>query len=253
MDIRRLLLLSLIIITISSLAVYLLFNQTGPIPVKIKDITENPEYYHHKEVKIEGILRKSWFMTYLIHNLTDADSSITASSEKDLDAYTGLNVELEGIVNYEPKLLGGPKLSINVNSMIEMDVPPHFFFQWEQMGGIAGLNDVFIIDNNSTVSHLRRGKINLENTLNYSELQRVTQIIVENGFLSIEEDQYTAKDNAADYFTYKLKVILLSDSQLQTKTVIWVDEWASEETLPDNLKLVQAELQQFIEYFTNNN
>jgi len=250
MNTRRLLLLSLILITISSLVAYLLFNnQTGPIPVKIKEITENPEHYHSKEVRIEGFLRKSWFMTYLIHNLTDNDSSIAVSSEMDLDAYTGLSVALEGMINYEPKLLGGPKLRINADSVIEKDVPPHFFLQWEQMGGIAGLNSVFIIDNNSTVSHLRRGKLQLEKTLNQSEIQRVTQIIVENGFLSIQEDQYTAKDNAADYFTYKLKVILLSDTQLQTKTVTWVDEWASEEALPDNLKLVQAELQKFIEHF----
>lgn len=249
MNTRRLLLLSLILITISILASYLLFNQTGPIPVKIKDITENPEYYHHKEVKIEGILRKSWFMTYLIHNLTDADSSITASSEKDLDAYTGLFVAIEGMVNYEPQLLGGPKLRINVDSVTERDDPPHFFLQWEQMGGIAGLENVFIIDNNSTAFLFRRGNICLENMLNQSEIQRVTRIIIENGFLSIQEDQYTAKDDAADYFAYELKVILLSNSQLQKKTVTWVDEWASEEALPDNLKLVQAELQQFIEQF----
>jgi hypothetical protein len=250
MNTRRLLLISLIFITISSLVAYFIFdNLTEPIPVKIIEITQNPEYYHGKEVKIEGVLRKSWFMTYLIHNLTDSGSSITVSGEMDLDAYTGLNVALEGTINYEPKLLGGPKLRLNANSVIESSDSPHLFLQWEQIGGIAGLNDVFIIDNNSTVSYLRRGKIHLENTLNQSELQRVNHIIVENGFLSIQKDQYIAKDNTADYFSYKLKVILLSDSQLQTKTVTWVDEWASEETLPDNLKIVQSELQQFIEHF----
>ena len=249
MNTRRLLLLSLILITISSLVAYLLFDQTSPIPVKIKEIIENPEHYHSKEVRVEGILRKSWFTTYLIHNLTDADSSMAVSSEKDLDAYTGLSVELEGTINYEPKLLGGLKLRINVESITERDDPPHFFLQWEQMGGISGLNNIFIIDNNSTVSHLRRGKLQLEKTLNQSEIQRVTKIIAENGFFSIEEDQFTAKGDAADYFTYKLKVILPSDSQLQTKTVTWVDEWASEETLPNNLKIVQTELQQFIDLF----
>ena len=249
MNTRRLLFLSLILIMISSLATYLFFNQTGPIPVKIKDITENPDYYHSKEVRVEGVLRKSWFMTYLIHNLTDAGSSIAVSSEEDLDAYMGLRVELEGMVNYEPKLLGGPKLRINAESVREKDGFPRFFLQWEQIGGISGLNDVFIIDNNSTLSHIRRGEIQSEKTLNQNEIQIVTQIIVENGFLSIQEDQYTAKEDAADYFTYKLKVILLLDSQLRTKTVTWVDEWASEATLPNNLKIVQIELQQFIDRF----
>ena len=251
MNTRRLLFLSLIFITVSSLIVYLILNnQIGPIHAKIVEITQNPEYYHGKEVRIEGFLRKSWFMTYLIHNLTDSDSSLAVSSEMDLDAYTGLNIALEGKVNYEPKLLGGPKLRLNVDSVISKGDSPQFFLQWEQMGGIAGLNDVFVIDNNSTAYHLKRGKLHLETALNQSELRKVNQTIIENRFLSIQENQYTAKDNVADYFTYKLKVILLSDQRLQTKTVTWVDEWASEKTLPDNLKTVQAELQQFIEDFS---
>jgi len=251
MNTRRLLLLSLIFITVSSLVAYFIFNnQTKPIPIKIIEITQNPEYYHGKEVRIDGFLCKSWFMTYLIHNLTGSDSSIAVSGEMDLDAYTGLNIAVEGRINYEPKLLGGSKLRLNAESVISMGDSPRFFLQWEQMGGIAGLNDVFIIDNNSTVHYLRRGKLHLETTLNQSELQKVNQIIVESGFPSIQEDQYTAKDNAADYFAYKLKVILLSDQQLQTKTVTWVDEWASEETLPNNIKLVQTEMQQFIEHIS---
>ena len=59
---------------------------------------------------------------------------------------------------------------------------------------------------------------------------------------------YEPKQNAADYFVYKVTMETTSG----IKIVQWVDEWASEETLPPELLALQDQILNIIESLHQN-
>ena len=249
MDKKRLLSIILVVlITASAVAVYFLYiNPLGPIDVTVGAFLSDPARYNDREVRVEGSLCKSWFLTRLIHNLSDAGAGVAVTAQVvDLDAYIGLRVVVEGRFRYRPNIVGGPNLIVEAATVRVKQGSTQFFLQWERTGGIAGLHQFFIIDHNSTAFIIDWGRTLLEKSLNASLLQSVTRIITENGFLTLQRERYEARQDTADYFTYSLKVVRASGSQLESKAVTWVDEWASKEPLPLNLTRLQSQLEPFI-------
>jgi len=115
----------------------------------------------------------------------------------------------------------------------------HSKIVWERTGGFIGLSEKLIINTNGSILYL-------SNHFNDTE-QVITKAEVEDLLNKVEsftpDTSYTAKPNAADYFTYKLTVETASG----TKTIEWVDAWASEETLPPELVEIQDQILSIIE------
>ena len=243
---KRLTLSLILIAAISSITVYFFYvNYIGPVYGTVRELVSNPDRYNGREVRIEGFLRKTWFTNRLYHNLSDAGAGIPISGNMDLDAYVGLRIYVEGRFRHQAQASDAPKMLIEVTSLSVREGSPHFFLQFERVGGITGSHDIYIIDNNSTAFFLSRGRQYLQQGLSQNQLQKASQIILNNSFLSLKGNIFEARDNAADYFTYSLKVILSSGSKLESKSVVWVDEWASVEPLPSNLTKVQWDLKNY--------
>lgn len=237
------------LMAVLSIPVYFLYvNFIVPVNVTIHELFSNPSRYDGREVRIEGLLLKTWFINTLFHNLTDAGYGIAVSSsaDTDLDAYVGLKILVQGKFRYHPKLLDAPSLQIEVSTIHIEKGEPHFFLQFERIGGIAGFQEVFLLDNNATASFLSRGVTIWRKQLSPEEYQEIIHIVLDSGFLSLEEDAYDPKEGVADFFAYRLKVIIASDTKLQSKALSWVDEWASKEPLPSNLTRLMAELRAFL-------
>jgi|GEM_PF-4673886 cytochrome c-type biogenesis protein CcmE len=247
---RELLLLIALVVT-SSLAIYLLLlNLLVPakVSVSVRQLLLSPKSYDGKEVRVEGLLKKAWIFNTFFYNLTDSQYAVVVSSsgDMDLDAYVGLKVLVQGKFRYLPQLLDAPRFRINVSEIQVMEGKPRFFLQFERSGGIAGFQEVFILDNNATASFLSRGVTLWQKTLSPEQFQEAIRIIQDNGFLSIQRDAYGPREGVADFFAYRLKVVLASDTKLKSNSVSWVDEWASKDPLPSNLTRLMAELRAFL-------
>ena len=103
---------------------------------------------------------------------------------------------------------------------------------WEKTGGVAGLSELLIIDANGSASYhsnwLGDAKVVLDENQVTELMSRVNSITV--------SKEYPPKSGVADYFTYRLTLHTASS----IKTVTWVDEWASAETLPKELLDIQT-------------
>jgi len=245
---RSLVALLIVVLLLSGLGVYFLYIRSlGPIGVTVAGLLSDPGRYDGRQVRVEGFLRKSWFLNQLVHNLSDGSAgvAVTGSDGLDLDAYVGLGIVVEGRAEYRPQILGAPSLRVVASSVHAKEGSPHFFLQWEESGGPAGMHQVFMIDNNSTAFFLSRGQTLWEDAIGQTELQRAAKLAAENGFFSVPSDRYEARPGAMGYVTYSLKFVHASDSGLETKAVTWVDEWAAREALPSNLTRLQGELRAF--------
>jgi hypothetical protein len=114
--------------------------------------------------------------------------------------------------------------------------------KWTRSGGFIGLNEDLIIQSNGSVSYssILFGDGNL--ILTEDELEDILSQVDE--ALSIGLDStYFARSGVADYFQYQLTV--RKDSE--TETVQWVDSWAAEKTIPNDLEEVQNNILSLIE------
>ncbi|MEM2926964.1 MAG: hypothetical protein QXO94_05840 [Candidatus Bathyarchaeia archaeon] len=252
MAMRNLLLLMMAILAFFGLFVNILYiNFIAPVNATVQELFSNPNRYSGRDVLVEGSLRKVWFLNAFLYNLTDAGYGIAVSSlaDEDLDAYVGLKVLVQGKFRHRSQLLDSPSFLIEVSTIHATNGKPRFFLQFERSGGIAGFQEAFILDNNATASFFNRGIIIWQKKLSNEEFQEVIRIILDSGFLSLEKDAYDPKEGVADFFSYRLKVIIASDDKIQSKAVAWVDEWASKEPLPLDLTRLVAELKAFMASF----
>ncbi|MEM2905170.1 MAG: BsuPI-related putative proteinase inhibitor [Candidatus Bathyarchaeia archaeon] len=248
MSARRLALVLLTLIVASGVVYFLFLNPPGPMEVTLGALISDPGRYDGKEVRVEGSLRKTWLLSRLIHNLSDGPAGVAVISpaEMDLDAYVGLKILVEGRVQYRSQVLDAPRLLLEASSVKVKGGSPRFFLQWERSGGLEGLHRTVMMDNNSTVFLLSRGETVWQGGLSEGQLQKLMQLLDENGFFSVQGDRYEARQAAADYSTFSLKVFRVSGSRNESKAVTWVDEWAAEEALPQSLTRLQRELEGFL-------
>lgn len=112
---------------------------------------------------------------------------------------------------------------------------------WERTGGFMGLNEELVINSNGSASYLSNYFGNGNVILTEAELEEVMSLVERVDFPS-SEGGYPAKPGVADFFSYSLTVQTSSG----TKTVKWVDEWASAKPLPSGLVEVQNYIQTII-------
>jgi hypothetical protein len=110
---------------------------------------------------------------------------------------------------------------------------------WERTGGFIGLNEKLIISADKSILYLSNHFNDTEGVITKAEFE---DLLNKAEFFTTDR-YYTVKPNAADYFAYKLTV----ETTSSTKTIEWVDAWASEETLPPELVEIQDQILSIIE------
>jgi thiol-disulfide isomerase/thioredoxin len=102
---------------------------------------------------------------------------------------------------------------------------------WERTGGFAGLDEKLeLIDDGSATLFSNLVGV-MEFSLSEDEWEALVKTIVESKITSLDTS-YGPKTDVADFFSYKLEVT----TEKKTYFLEWVDDWASEKTLPDELK-----------------
>lgn len=103
---------------------------------------------------------------------------------------------------------------------------------WERTGGFIGLREKMVVEANGSIIYLSDKFGNASSVITRAEVD----ILLEKTDFFVGNCSYTAKPSAADYFIYKLTV----QTNLGLKTIKWVDSWASNEILPQELEEIQT-------------
>jgi hypothetical protein len=121
--------------------------------------------------------------------------------------------------------------------------PPHKItgIVWYRSGGFAGLDDTMTIELDGSVALSSRFLGKVEFTLSESEWKAFRDLISASGFMELDSN-YKARSDVTDYFSYELTV----ETDSTSKKVKWVDEWASESTLPEGLLDIGNEIIEII-------
>ena len=109
---------------------------------------------------------------------------------------------------------------------------------WERNGGFAGVTDELTIDVDGFVLYDSTIFGSFELLLNADEVA---------GLMASAErvttgNVYSAEEGMADFFTYRLTI----QTFLTSEQVEWVDEWASAETLPEQLIEFQNKMESIV-------
>lgn len=106
---------------------------------------------------------------------------------------------------------------------------------WMRTGGFAGLDEAMTIEFDGSVSLSSNLQGEYEFILTEAELTELSSLIDKMGFMEFD-DTYEARSDATDFFTYSLNV----ERGSKVKQVKWVDDWATENQLPEGLKDIEA-------------
>jgi hypothetical protein len=97
-----------------------------------------------------------------------------------------------------------------------------------------GLYEKITIESDGSIQYTSNHYNDISNAITTAELE---DLLNKTEFFTTDIS-YKTKSNVADFFAYKLIVETTSG----TKTVEWVDAWASEETLPSELEELQNQI-----------
>jgi len=158
--------------------------------------------------------------------------------------YLFSEVAIEGKVRYQPGILDAPQVYVEVASI--QGSRTYLEIEWKRTGGFAGADDNLTIgiDNIAHYSSKFHAEKTFKVDLTPQQVRELKRIIVGNNFTTINPESYQAKPGAADHFTYELTVTIHEEAKVKiTKTVVWVDEWASQTPLPDQLITIQRRIE----------
>ena len=92
-----------------------------------------------------------------------------------------------------------------------------------------------IIDDGSTQSHLT-------STISNQNLEKISALIKETGFMSIPKEPYPVMDDVNDYTKYTIK-ITLNGNETQ---IFWPEQNATEKLIPPIITMIESELDEII-------
>jgi len=222
--------------------------QWSQVPAKgvtVSQILASPKDYDGRQLEIEGILSKTIQPFGNPFLLNDGTGEITVyHATLNLDQYLGLSVRVAGKVVYSPDIVDAPRVAVEVTS-ISSAQKPSLYVEWTRAGGVAGLQDTYIVDNLGRASAYRNMRLSWTHNLTQTQEQRLRAIIAGGGFFAAKQEDYGARHDVTDFFSHRLRVILSMDGSLQENDLSWVDEWASKIPLPKGLTEVQQDLGAF--------
>lgn len=113
-----------------------------------------------------------------------------------------------------------------------------FSLEFNKIGGIAGLNQSLIITEDGYAIFKATPQQIFTTKLSTATLSELKDKLA-NNLARLSIYQFEARDNSVDYFEYSLNVTMNGE----TKRVKWVDEWASKNNIPDELKEINSILE----------
>ena len=217
--------------------------------VWIREILANPASFHNTLVRLHGTMTMVAFQFGLPILLKDPTGTLSLTFAQQLDPtpYLFSEVTIEGKVHYQPGILDAPQVYVEVASIQGSRI--YLEIEWERTGGFAGANDNLTIgiDNIAHYSSKFHAGKTFKVDLKPQQVRELKRIIIGNNFTTINPESYQAKPGAADYFTYELTVAIHKEAGMKTsKTVVWVDGWASETPLPDQLITIQRGIEALV-------
>jgi len=205
-------------------------------------ILANPASFDNTLVRLHGTMIMVAFQFGEPILLKDPSGTISLTFPQQLDPtpYLFSEVTIEGKVHYQPGILDARQVFVEVTSI--QGSRTYLEIEWKRDGGFGGADDSLKIgiDNIAYYSSKFHAEKMFKVDLTPQQVKELKRIIVGNNFTTIDPESYQARHGAADYFTYELTVTIHKEAGVKTsKTVIWVDEWASETPLPDQLITIQ--------------
>jgi len=113
---------------------------------------------------------------------------------------------------------------------------------WERSGGLIGLDEELVIFPDGSVRYSSEEFVNAD-LIAITHLIREDEIANLIAFTDFSGDEVLPPDpSASDFFTYKVTIETTSGS----RTIEWVDDWASQESLTDEIEALQGQIESII-------
>jgi len=111
---------------------------------------------------------------------------------------------------------------------------------------IADSTQVLTIDNDGLVQYTEvKEGVNqslVKSSINKAQLQKLTALIKETGFMSIPKESFPVKDDVESYTKFTIK-ITLNDAKTQ---IFWPEQDATEKFIPPIITMLESELEEII-------
>jgi len=142
-----------------------------------------------------------------------------------------------------------PTSAINPNDKIQIEFTKHdlrivSFGVTDKT--IADNTQVLTIENDGTVQYteIRDGvnKSQFTSSISNEQLQKLTALIKETGFMSIPKESFPIKDGVESYTKFTIK-ITLNDAKTQ---IFWPEQDATEKFIPPIVTMLESELEDII-------
>ena len=138
-----------------------------------------------------------------------------------------------------------PTSAINPNDNVHIEFTKHdlrvvSFGVTEK--SVADMTQVLIIENDGSVQYTEvKDGVNqslVKSSISDEQIQKLTAMIKETGFMSIPKDSFPIKDDVESYTKFMVK-ITLNDAKTQ---IFWSDQDATEKFIPPIVTAVEEEL-----------
>ena len=142
-----------------------------------------------------------------------------------------------------------PTSAINSNDKIGIEFTKHdlrivSFGVTEKT--IADSTQVLTIDNDGLVQYTEiKDGVNqslVKSSISEAQLQKLTALIKETGFMSIPKESFPVKDDVESYTKFTIK-ITLNDAKTQ---IFWPEQDATEKFIPPIITMLESELEEII-------
>ena len=142
-----------------------------------------------------------------------------------------------------------PTSAINPNDKIQIEFTKHdlrivSFGVTEK--SVADMTQVLIIDNDGDVQYTEvKDGVNqslIKSSISNEQLQKLTAMIKETGFMSIPKESFPIKDGVKSYTKFTIK-ITLNDAKTQ---IFWPEQDATEKFIPPIVTMLESELEEII-------
>ena len=111
---------------------------------------------------------------------------------------------------------------------------------------VADSTQLLTIENDGTIQHTEiKDGVNqslLKSSISDEQLQKLTALIKETGFMSIPKESFPIKDDIESYTKFTIK-ITLNDAKIQ---VFWPEQDATEKFIPPIVTAIESELEGII-------
>ena len=142
-----------------------------------------------------------------------------------------------------------PISAINSNDTIEIEYTKHDLttISFGVTEKTAATNtQILTINNDGAVKYnqIREGsdQSQITSSISNQQLQKLTALIKETGFMSIPKEPFPIIDDVADYTKYTIK-ITLNGNETQ---IFWPNQDATEKLIPPIITMIESELEQII-------